>query len=112
MSDPHRVVYREFGAAFERPPETELNLTPAQQDLRITVTRAGRKGKTVTVISGFRGPLPQAQALLKELKNLCGAGGSLDQLGDRPLLEIQGDHRAKVLTYLLEQGYRAKPSGG
>jgi translation initiation factor 1 len=111
MAEPPRIVYREFGAEPERPAASEP-IPPAQQDLRVMVTRAGRKGKTVTVISGYTGSLAQAQALVKELKSLCGAGGRVDRSGDRLLLELQGEHRAKVIAYLQEKGHRAKPSGG
>ena len=52
-------------------------------------------GKTVTVIRNVSG---DARALLDVLKKRCGAGGVLRE-GD---VEIQGDHRERVETYLRE----------
>ena len=51
-----RVVYSEFGPsanddALER---AVPDLPPNQQNLRVQASRAGRKGKTVTVITGFQ----------------------------------------------------------
>lgn len=55
--------------------------------------RAG--GKVVTVVRGItRGE----EALLAALKKLCGAGGALREDG----IEIQGDHRARVERFLVE----------
>src|SRR4028118_1086898 len=74
-----RVVYREFGntdnsAAVERSiPE----LPPAQQNVRVQASRKGRKGKTVTVISGFQLKPETLELLLKQLKTQCGAGGTI-----------------------------------
>jgi translation initiation factor 1 len=46
--------------------------------------------------------------LTKQLKNQCGSGGTLkDQT-----IEIQGDHRQKILEFLTGLGYKAKISGG
>lgn len=103
-----RVVYSEFGsqsAAFER---AVPDLPPQQQDLRVQVTRQGRKGKSVTVISGFQ-HRPETLALLaKQLKAQCGSGGSVKE----NTIEIQGDHAPKLVSLLVEKGYHAKVSGG
>lgn len=102
-------VYREFGndnsVARERPiPE----LPPSQQNLRVQTTRSGRKGKTVTVISGFQSKPETLQALVKQLKAQCGSGGTVKDNE----IEIQGDHKQKILEFLLKLGYKAKISGG
>jgi translation initiation factor 1 len=104
------MVYREFGAstpgeALER---ATPELSPAQQNIRIQASRSGRKGKTVTVITGFECSPDKLTQLLKQLKSLCGSGGTLKE----NTLEIQGDQRQKLLTKLLELGYKAKISGG
>ena len=104
------MVYREFGAstpseALER---ATPELSPGQQNIRIQASRSGRKGKTVTVISGFECSPDKLTQLLKQLKSLCGSGGTLKE----NTLEIQGDQRQKLLTKLLELGYKAKISGG
>ena len=111
-SDNHtsRVVYREFGpgsnpAAVERATQ---ELPPNQQDLRIQASRKGRKGKTVTVISGFQTKPETLTNLLKQLKTQCGTGGAVKD----NTLEIQGDHTQKLLQLLIQLGYKAKISGG
>ncbi|BAZ04482.1 translation initiation factor [Calothrix sp. NIES-3974] len=103
------VVWQEFGhenlAATARPtPE----LPPSQQNVRVQATRAGRKGKTVTVITGFQAQPETLQALLKKLKSQCGSGGTIKDNE----IEIQGDHKQKILDILLQMGYKAKISGG
>jgi translation initiation factor 1 len=106
-----RAVYREFGsdaAAFERPEPTGPDLPPQQQNIRIQASRKGRGGKTVTVIQGFQQSPDSLAQLLKKLKNQCGTGGTLKD----ETLEIQGDHTQKLLTVLVELGYKAKISGG
>lgn len=61
---------------------------------------SGRKGKTVTVISG----LPKNELFLKEmtkeLKARCGAGGTYLMNGRDGVVEIQGDQCEKVRAYL------------
>ena len=102
-----RTVYREFGneEALERPVQ---ELAPEDHDLRIQTSRKGRGGKTVTLIGPFQLSDDSLKKLLKTLKALCGTGGAAKE--DR--LEIQGDHREKLLTKLTQLGYRAKLSGG
>ncbi len=105
-----RIVYQEFGpsdnsAALERP---VVELPPSQQQLRVQASRKGRKGKTVTVISGFQLHSEALTALLKHLKTQCGAGGTIKD----DTIEIQGDHAQKLVQILAQQGYQAKVSGG
>jgi translation initiation factor 1 len=103
-------VYREFGQgenpdAFER---AVPDLPPNQQNLRVEASRAGRKGKTVTIIRGFQANPTTLTELLKKLKSHCGAGGTLKENE----IEIQGDHKQKIVQFLLQLGYKAKASGG
>ena len=48
------------------------------------------------------------EALLKVLKQLCGAGGARDGR----TLELQGDHRERVQSKLEALGHRVKLAGG
>ncbi len=105
-----RVVYSEFGnssnaAAFEKATQ---ELPPNQQNVRVQATSKGRKGKTVTVISGFKSKPETLAALLKQLKTQCGAGGTLKDNE----IEIQGHHTQKLVEILIQLGYKAKASGG
>jgi translation initiation factor 1 len=108
--DGNRIVYSEFGQsanapAFERPIQ---ELPPNQQNLKVQASRKGRKGKTVTVISGFQSKPETLNALLKQLKSQCGAGGTVKEME----IEIQGDHRQTIIEALTKLGYKAKVSGG
>ncbi|PNK21660.1 translation initiation factor [Cylindrospermopsis raciborskii] len=105
----NRIVYREFGKDSSEAPERPVpELPPNQQNIRIQATRAGRKGKTVTLISGFKNKQENLINLLKQLKAQCGTGGTLKENE----IEIQGDHKQKILEILLKLGYKAKISGG
>ena len=68
--------------------------------LRVALETKGRGGKAVTVVRGLAlAPEPLA-ALGKQLRTVCGAGGTARD----GVLEIQGDHCAKVLEWLRAQG--------
>lgn len=104
-----RIVYREFGTKnnSEAIARGEQQLPPNQQDLRLQASRKGRKGKTVTIISGFQQQAESLPQLLKNLKTQCGAGGAVKE----NTIEIQGDHTQKLLDILTNLGYKAKISG-
>ncbi len=71
---------------------------------RLRIERAGRRGKTVTVVEG----LPRNTAFLKELagelKKACATGGKVVE--DR--VEIQGDHRERLRGLLGAKGWTVK----
>jgi translation initiation factor 1 len=90
----------------ERQPQ--VTLPPAQQNLRVKLETKHRAGKTVTLVDGFVGTDEDAEKLGKQLKNQCGTGGSVK---DGEII-VQGDHREKVLQFLLKNGYsKTKKSG-
>lgn len=62
--------------------------------VRLRIEKSGRKGKTVTVVTGL--PAADAPAIFKALKKRCGAGGTLDGCD----AEIQGDHREVIRAEL------------
>jgi translation initiation factor 1 len=76
--------------------------------VRVSRTSSGRRGKTVTLVSGLEGGTPVLEPLARTLKALCGAGGTVKD----GAIEIQGDHVDAVLSCLAGQGYRPKRSGG
>lgn len=96
---------------FEYPinEEDKIETLPAEkQHLKIWLDSKQRKGKTVTLITGFTGTDEDLKDLEKQLKNHCGSGGSSK---DGEIL-IQGDVREKILNFLINKGYKAKKAGG
>ncbi len=71
---------------------------------RVTRTRQGRGGKTVTVVRGLPLGAEALAALGKRLRAACGAGGTTQD----GVLEVQGDHADRVLALLLAEGHQAK----
>ena len=76
--------------------------------VRVGRETKGRKGAGMTVITGL--PLDDAAltALCTLLKKRCGTGGTLKD----GVIEIQGEHRDKVVAELTTQGYKVKRAGG
>jgi translation initiation factor 1 len=109
-SSKNKIVYQEFEQSDRStaPEKSISELPPPQQNLRIQASRAGRKGKTVTIITGFQSSPDTLAKLLKQLKTKCGSGGTLKDNS----IEIQGDRRQQLLPILTELGYKAKISGG
>lgn len=79
--------------------------TAAAGPVRVRLETKGRKGKGVTVVTGL--PLAAADLadLGKQLKQKCGAGGTVKE----GAIEIQGDHRPAVIAALQALGH--KPRG-
>ena len=74
----------------------------------LIVEVSGRRGKTVTTVSG----VPLADDGLRELagrlKKRCGVGGSVKD----GVIELQGDHRDTVMGLLRDAGYDVVAAGG
>ncbi len=81
--------------------EEQDTLSKEKQQLRISLDKRNRKGKAVTLITGFIGTTEDLEALGKLLKVKCGVGGSAK---DAEII-IQGDFRNKVLELLQKEGY-------
>ena len=88
---------------------TSRNARPSAP-VRVRVGRevAGRSGKGVSVISGLPLAAADLEALASRLKRLCGAGGAVRD----GVIEIQGEHRDRLVAQLCRLGYDAKRSGG
>jgi translation initiation factor 1 len=76
--------------------------------VRVGRETKGRKGKTVTTVSGVPLPSDDLRDLAAELKRRCGSGGSTKD----GVIEIQGDHRDVLVAALEERGFEVKRAGG
>lgn len=76
-------------------------LQPKDQSIVVRLETKHRAGKAVTLIEKFDGSVEQEEELGKKLKAYCGTGGSVKN-GE---ILVQGDHRDKVLQWLLKNGF-------
>ena len=77
--------------------------------LDIIRQKAGRGGKTVTVVKGFVGiGLPEKERLARAMQKACGTGGTVKD----GQIEIQGDKREEVARILTEANFRPVFAGG
>ena len=76
--------------------------------IRVQREVKGRKGKTVTTVSGFQIGPDELKNLAAELKRNCGTGRSVKD----GIIIIQGDHRETLITELKNRGFEAKIAGG
>lgn len=88
----------------EGEPDAEKTLPPQKQKLIISLDKKQRKGKTVSLITGFIGRQEDLEDLGKELKKKCGTGGSAK---DGEII-IQGDFRKRLAEILEKEGYTFK----
>ncbi|MFY9512417.1 MAG: stress response translation initiation inhibitor YciH, partial [Rubrivivax sp.] len=69
---------------------------------------AGRKGKGVTLVRGLPLDDTALAELGRRLKAACGSGGTVKD----GVVEIQGEHRDRVVEFLQKAGYSVKRAGG
>lgn len=88
--------------------EVTKHIAPTDGIVRINREAKGRKGKTVTVITGVPLEGEALQELGVDLKKRCGSGGTVKD----GVIVIQGDHREAVLQEIKKKGFPVKLAGG
>lgn len=76
--------------------------------VRVSRETAGRGGKAVTVVRGLVLGPDELTSVAKQLKAACGSGGTVKD----GAIEVQGDHRDRVVAWLQAEGHRVKRAGG
>ncbi len=79
-----------------------------EASIRISRESKGRKGKGVTLVKGCPLQESELKKLAKQLKSLCGSGGTVKD----GVIEIQGDHRDLIKAELEKHFKDVKLAGG
>ena len=99
----------ENSAADAQSPNAQAAAKKNRGRVDIIRQKAGRGGKTVTVVTGFVGiGLPEKERLGKAMQRACGTGGTVKN----GQIEIQGDQRAEIARILTEANFRPVFAGG
>jgi translation initiation factor 1 len=77
---------------------------PARIVAKLRVEKAGRGGKTVTVVYDLPRNTPFLNELCGELKRACGCGGAVRE----DTVELQGDLRDRVRDVFKKKGFAIK----
>jgi translation initiation factor 1 len=79
---------------------------PMPSDGIIRVARERRRASVVCIVHGLAPA--EIEETAKALKRHCGTGGT----GKDGVVEIQGDHRERIVAWFASQGRKAKLAGG
>lgn len=109
MKDSSRLVYSTESGRI-KPAKTPAAPPPPPADAIVRLHREskGRGGKGVTLICGLPLDAEALKSLAKELKQVCGSGGTVKD----GVIEIQGEHREKLKPVLEKKGFQVKIAGG
>jgi translation initiation factor 1 len=77
---------------------------PGRPVAKLRVERAGRGGKTVTVVFGLPENADFLRDLAQDLKKACGTGGAVRTDG----VELQGDQCDRVRELLVARNFTVK----
>ena len=109
MTENNNIIFS-TDPTFTQTNENEIeknNLGTNNQNVRIWLERRGG-GKLITIIKGLNVQSINLESLGRELRKRCAVGGSVKE----NTIQIQGNHRNKILAILDEKGIKAKKSGG
>jgi predicted translation initiation factor SUI1 len=107
----HQKKYRSLSDLEQLIEPRPINTVPpkGQHDgkgrtVHVVLDTHGRKGKSVTIVSGLRHNPTTMQEIARILKQFCGAGGTIKE----GKIEIQGDQRERVSAKLRELNYKVE----
>jgi translation initiation factor 1 len=111
VRDERVLVYSTDGSlplpAVQRPRASKPAAAPQLPDDGVVrIAREYRRASAVTIVHGLTAS--ELTAAGKELKRLCGTGGTVKN----GVIELQGDHRDKLVAYFTQRGRRVKKAGG
>jgi translation initiation factor 1 len=72
----------------------------------IRIMRERRRAGTMSVVTGL--DPREIDEIAKQLKRHCGTGGT----SKNGVVEIQGDHRERIVAWFAAQGKKVKLAGG
>ena len=104
ISSSSPFVYSTDPAFIEQQDKQEsiTTLSAEHQKLNVSLDKKQRAGKVVTLITGFEGKEEDILSLSKQLKSVCGTGGSIKDT----IVIVQGDNRQKIFQWLQKNGYK------
>ena len=91
------------GGSRKVPPASAKPPSPGKGGVRLRIERRA-SGRTVTIVTGLPGTPAEVALLARELRTVCGAGGTA-RGGE---VELQGDQREKAAAALAARGLRVK----
>ena len=111
IRDERVLVYSTDGTLpLPKPPPAVRKTQPVARAMPengvVRVVREKRRNSAVTIVHGLEAG--ELDALGKELRRLCGTGGT----AKNGVVELQGDHRDKIVAYFEARGRRVKRAGG
>ncbi|HNY29553.1 MAG TPA: translation initiation factor [Fibrobacteria bacterium] len=97
-----------MGGSRERNAKPQASVGPVRKHLPkgpcVSLETSGRNGKGVTLVTGLALGEAQLEDLGKKLRQACGTGGTVKD----GVIEIQGDHRDKLVVALGKAGITAR----
>lgn len=109
VKDSSRLVYStETGRVKPDKSKPDAQVPPKDSIVRLKKESKGRGGKGVTLVTGLPLTDSELKSLAKELKQLCGTGGTVKE----GVIEIQGEQRERLKPALENKGYTVKIAGG
>jgi len=82
----------------------QKNRTAGDGIMQVRLENKGRKGKTVTIISGASMGAMELRDLAARLRQKLATGGSVK----KGMIIIQGNHKSRIIDLLEEKGHRVR----